>query len=133
MSSQVMWQTHAHWDSQKAPSLSTVTSSSASQDRTCIEIPLYTAMETESGNRETAGRVVVEKEVVKEALTELLGEIPAFRALVSGESSRPARQLADRSSSADEGTSREADDRDEASKCRGSQTLSGGSNQSDAG
>ena len=41
-------------------------------------------METESGNRETAGRVVVEKQVVKEALIELLNEILAFKVLMSG-------------------------------------------------
>ena len=41
-------------------------------------------MEPESGSRETAGRVVVEKEVMKEALAELLNKIPAFKALVSG-------------------------------------------------
>ena len=31
------------------------------------------------GKREMSGRVMVEKEVVKEALTELLNEIPAFK------------------------------------------------------
>ena len=89
-------------------------------------------METESGNRETAGRVVVEKEVVKQALAELLNEIPAFKVLVSGEGSLPTRRSGGGPSSADEGTSREADGRDETSKCKGSQTLSGASNQSGA-
>ena len=36
-------------------------------------------MEAESGNGEMAGRMVVEKEVVKEALAELLNEISAFK------------------------------------------------------
>ena len=40
------------------------------------------------GNTKTAGRVMVKKEVVKE----LLNEIPAFKALVSGEGSLPTRQ-----------------------------------------
>ena len=67
------------------------------------------------GNRETAGRVVVEKEIVKEVLAELLNEIPAFKALVSGEGARPTRQSGEGPSSADEGTSREADSRGKAS------------------
>ena len=86
-------------------------------------------METESGSRETAGRVVVEKEVVKEALAELLNEIPAFKALVSGEGARPTRQSGEGPSSADEGTSREADGRSEAGKGKHSQTGSGASYQ----
>ena len=44
-------------------------------------------MEADSGNGETAGRMVVEKEVVKEALAELLNEISAFKALIPGEGS----------------------------------------------
>ena len=80
-------------------------------------------METELGNRETAGRVVVKKEVVKEALAELLNEILAFKALVSGEGALTTRQSGEGPSSADEGTSREADGR------RHSQTGSGASYQ----
>ena len=56
-----------------------------------------------------AGKVVVEKEVVKEALAELLNKIPAFKALVSGEGSLPTRQSGEGHSSTDEGTSRETD------------------------
>ena len=56
-----------------------------------------------------AGKVVVEKEVVKEALAELLNKIPAFKALVSGEGSLPTRQSGEGHSSTDEGTSTEAD------------------------
>ena len=86
-------------------------------------------METELGNRETAGRVVVEKEVVKEVLAELLNEIPAFKALMSGEGVLPTRQSGEGPTSADEGTSREADGRGEASKGKHSQTGSGASYQ----
>ena len=89
-------------------------------------------METESRDRETAGRVVVEKEVMKEALAELLNKIPAFAALVSGEGSFPTRRSGEGPSSADEGTSREADGRGETSKGKHSQTCSGVSNQSGA-
>ena len=46
----------------------------------------------ELGKREMAGRVMVEKEVVKEALAELLNEIPAFKALVLGEGLPLTRQ-----------------------------------------
>ena len=49
-------------------------------------------MEAELGNREMAGRVVVEIEVVKEVLAELLNEIPAFKVLVSGEGSLSTRR-----------------------------------------
>ena len=59
---------------------------------------------------------MVEKEVVKEALAELLNEIPALKALVSGEGSLRTRQSGEGPSSAVAGTSREADDRGEASK-----------------
>ena len=44
------------------------------------------------GKREMSGRVMVEKEVVKEALTELLNEIPAFKALVLREGLLLTRQ-----------------------------------------
>ena len=44
------------------------------------------------GKREMAGRVMVEKEVVKEAIAELLNEIPAFKALVLGEGLPLTRQ-----------------------------------------
>ena len=49
-------------------------------------------MEAESGNGETAGGMVVEKEVVKEALAELLNEISAFKALMPGEGSLLTRR-----------------------------------------
>ena len=76
-----------------------------------------------------AGRVVVEKEVVEEVPAELLNEILAFKALVSGEGALPTRQSGEGSSSADEGTSREADGQGEASKGKHSQTGSGASYQ----
>ena len=69
---------------------------------------------------------------MKEALAELLNKILAFKALVSGEGSLLTRQSGGGSCLVDEGTSREADGRDEASECKGSQTLSGASNQSGA-
>lgn len=39
-----------------------------------------------------AGKVVVKKEVMKKALTELLNKIPGFKALVLGEVSLLTRQ-----------------------------------------
>ena len=45
-----------------------------------------------------AGAVVVEKEMVKEALTEILGEIPALRALMKGKG--PARKEREEAASA---------------------------------
>ena len=65
-------------------------------------------------------------------LAELLNEIPAFKALVSGEGMLPTRQSGEGPSSADEGTSREADGRGEASKGKHSQTCSGATKQSGA-
>ena len=62
-------------------------------------------------------------------LAELLNEIPAFKALVSGEGMLPTRQSGEGPSSADEGTSREADGRGEAGKGKHSQTGSGASYQ----
>ena len=46
---------------------------------------------------------------MKEALAELVNEILAFKALVSEEGSLPTWQSGEGPSSADEGTSREAD------------------------